>query len=126
LAGMERVRVAVFDHAGNLLRTENREVPQSAEATWQGREANRAQVRDAWLAELGYQSATIQVKRFTFGDRVGLTDFNWWADAFDNPNDSQLQDLGGAIERWLAHGQYRFGFGGSDAWFARDGEVTDT
>jgi hypothetical protein len=31
-----------------------------------------------------------------------------------------------AVAGWLEEGQYRFEFGGSDAWLNRTGEVTDT
>lgn len=119
-------RVAIFDHAGNLLRTETRDLKQPVGADYMRREMNREAARDAWLAELGYQSATIKVKQFHFPDGVGLSPFNWWAEAFDGRDSAERLRLQDSVERWLEWGQYRFNFGGDDAWFDRSGEVTDT
>jgi hypothetical protein len=120
LAGMERVRVALFDHAGNLLRSETREVPRPTSG------ARRVAVRDAWLAERGYQSATIEVKRFQLEDGDGIEDFNWWADVFDRPRDPRQGELRQAVDGWLAYGQFVFDFVGDGCWIDRAGEVTDT
>ncbi len=125
-AGEHEQRLAVFDHAGNLLRIERREVVHPVGANYQQRDKTRESVRDKWLEELGYQSATIKVKRFQFGDGSGLTPFNWWAGTYDQPNSAERAGLDEAVERWLEEGQYRFAFGGSDAWFDRSGEVMDT
>ena len=126
-AGEHQQRVAVFDHAGTLLRTEERAVDQPAEADYMRREMNREAARDAWLAELGYRSAPVKMKRFNFADGLGIYPFNWWADVFDGREPAPY-DLRDSVERWLEWGQYRFGFGeqGGDAWFDRSGEVTDT
>jgi uncharacterized protein (TIGR02996 family) len=126
LTGQEIQRVALFDHAGNLLRTDHRMVEHITGQNYQTREANREDARDKWLAELGYQSATIKVKAFHFPNGAGLTPFNWWAEAYDGRHRSQRPGLENSVERWLENGQYRFDFGGSDAWFDRTGEVTDT
>ncbi|MBM3982013.1 MAG: TIGR02996 domain-containing protein [Planctomycetes bacterium] len=125
-AGEHEQRLAVFDHAGALLGIERREVVQKAGANYQQRYKTREAARDQWLAELGYTSATIKVKRFQFGDGSGLTPFNWWAEMFDQTNSPERPGLNEAIDRWLGEGQYRFAFGGSDVWFDRNGEVTDT
>src|SRR5262249_25871738 len=66
VATTEQVRVALFDHAGNLLRIERRVVPQESGTDARAQEKQRVVVRDAWLTELGYRSETIQVRRFTF------------------------------------------------------------
>jgi hypothetical protein len=117
----------VFDHAGNLLRTEEREVHQPVGADYQRREMIREAARDKWLEELGYQSATIKVKRFQFSDGLGIYPFNWWADVFDGRELGQPQ-IADSVERWLEWGQYKFGYlaEGGDMWFDRSGEVTDT
>jgi hypothetical protein len=119
-------QIAFFDHAGNLLHTEEREVKYPDGADWTRRAGIRERACDKWLKELGYRSATINVKAFRFPNGSGLTPFNWWAEAYDDqPHGGQ--DLQDAVERWLEQGQYRFQFGGgSDAWFDRTGEVTDT
>ena len=65
------------------------------------------------------------MKRFQFADGVGLTPFNWWAEAFDGREPAPY-DLRGSVARWLEEGQYRFNLGGDDNWFDRSGEVTDT
>jgi uncharacterized protein (TIGR02996 family) len=126
LAGTQRQRLAVFDHAGNLLRTEERTVAGVGIGSYTEQETKREQIRDGWLDELGYQSSTILVKRFTFPDGVGITPFNWWAEAYDTLGHPQRSGLDSSVHRWLAEGKWRFNYGGSDAWFDRTGEVTDT
>jgi len=128
LAGEHRQRVAVFDHAGNVLRTEERDVLHPAGANYRARDANREAARDRWLEELGYRSETIRVKRFQFADGVGLTPFNWWADVFDGWEPAPPGHARDSVARWLEEGQYRIGLShpGGDVWFDRSGEVTDT
>lgn len=128
LAGEHRQRLALFDHAGHLLRTEERDVSHPVGADYRARAINREAARDKWLEELGYRSATIKVKRFQFADGVGLTPFNWWAEAFDGQHRSQRPGLESSVERWLEWGQYRIdvGYPGGDVWLDRSGEVTDT
>jgi uncharacterized protein (TIGR02996 family) len=128
LPGERLQRVAIFDHAGNLLRTEERPVEQPADADHPTREANREAARDKWLEELGYRSATIKVKAFRFADGRGIHPFNWWAEAYEGQHATQRPGLEELVERWLADGHYKFGFPreGGDAWFNRDGVVTDT
>jgi uncharacterized protein (TIGR02996 family) len=126
--GEEDGRVALFDHAGNLLRIERRAVPQESDDP-RTREARRAEVRDAWLAELGYQSATIKVKRFTFEpDWGGVYDFpDMWCDEFDRPNSPEIDSAREWLEGWLADDKFAWGQGLGDMWFDRkSGEVTDT
>jgi uncharacterized protein (TIGR02996 family) len=126
-AGENRQRLAVFDHAGRLLRTEERAVDHSAWGDYQRRELNRQAARDKWLGELGYRSATIRVRRFQFPDGLGITPFNWWADVFDGREVAQ-SNVHESVERWLELGQFRFALGaaGGDMWLERSGEVTDT
>ena len=127
LAGEELQRVALFDHAGNLLRTEERTVEHKAGADSAARSRNREAVRDAWLKELGYRSATVKVKAFRFADGAGLTPFNWWADVFDGREAAPHGDMKGSVDYWLEQGKFRFSFGGwRDVWLNRQGEVTDT
>jgi uncharacterized protein (TIGR02996 family) len=127
-AGETEQRIAVFDHAGNLLRTETREVDQRAAAGSGAQERNREAARDGWLKELGYRSATIKVKRFQFEDGLGIHPFNWWAEAFDGRQQETRADVEESVMRWLEWGQYKFGYPdeGGDVWFDRTGEVTDT
>ena len=125
LPGEHRQRVAVFDHAGNLLRIEEREVSHPTGADYHARAINRKVARDKWLEELGDQSATIKVKRFQFADGVGITPFNWWAETY-NPDHAQHGEMVEAVAGWLEEGQYRIDLGNSDAWCDRSGEVTDT
>lgn len=66
------------------------------------------------------------MKAFPVPNGAGPTPFNWWAEAFDGQHQSQRPGLEDAVERWLVDGQYRFNFVGDDAWFDREGEVTDT
>jgi uncharacterized protein (TIGR02996 family) len=126
-AGEFEQQLAVFDHAGTLLRTEERAVHHAAGADYHRREMNREAVRDKWLEELGYRSATIRVKRFRFDDGRGIYPFNWWADVFDGREEAQT-NVHEAMERWLVDGQFRLGYPtqGIDMWLDRSGEVTDT
>ena len=127
LTGTQKQWLAVFDHAGNLLRTEEHAVGEAGIASYAEQEEMRKIARAALLAELGYGSATIKVKKFTFPDGAELTPFNWWAESCDQPNDPERAAHIEWVHRWLDRGKYRFSFGGGhDAWFDRDGEVTDT
>ena len=116
----------MFDHAGNLLHASEREISQPAGANPRERERHREAARNQRLEELGYQSASIKVKRFQFADGMGIYPFNWWAECFDGQHQSQRPGLEELVEGWLKDGQYRFNFVGDDAWFDRNGEVTDT
>jgi uncharacterized protein (TIGR02996 family) len=115
-AGPDGNGTAVFDHAGNLLRTEEQGLggPDGAAA------------RDARLAELGCRSATIRVKRFRVIGGEGLAPFNGWLGACERPRDPERADHVARVRRWLDDGRYRFDDGRHDAWFDRDGQVTDT
>jgi uncharacterized protein (TIGR02996 family) len=126
LGSRDQVHLALFDHAGNLLSTEERPVEHATDANYRARVVNLQTARDKWLEELGYQSATIKVKRFTLPVGAGITPFNWWAEAFDGRHQGQRSGLEPLVERWLTEGKYRFDFVGSDSWFDRSGEVTDT
>jgi uncharacterized protein (TIGR02996 family) len=128
LAGEERQRLAVFDHAGNLLRTEERDVAHEPGADATTRRRAREATRDAWLAELGYESATIRVKAFLFPNGAGITPFNWWADVYDGRERGRRPaEMRDSVAYWLAQGKFRFGFGDwGDIWLNRAGEVTDT
>jgi hypothetical protein len=125
LTGTQRARLAVFDHAGTLLRTEERTIPDAEAGNHIGQEARRREVETAWRDELGWESATIKVKRFSHAGGAGLTPFNWWLGECDRLGDDR-RDFVENVRRWLDVGSYRFDFGGSDAWFDRTGEVTAT
>ncbi len=127
IAGEELQQVAIFDHAGNLLRTDSRAVEHGKGQNAQTRAANREEARDDWLAELRYKSATIKVRAFRFPDGAGLTPFNWWADVFDGRDTAPHGDAQGPVDYWLKQGKFRFALGGwRDVWLDRTGEVTDT
>jgi uncharacterized protein (TIGR02996 family) len=127
LAGEEQQRVAVFDHAGNLLRTEERAVDQPAGADSRTRDRNREVARDTWLKELGYESATIKVKAFRFADGAGIAPFNWLANVLDGRETAPHGNMWDSVDYWLKQGKFRFSFGGwRDVWLNRAGEVTDT
>jgi uncharacterized protein (TIGR02996 family) len=126
LGSRDRVLLSLFDHVGDLLSTEERPVEHAIDANHHTRIANLQTVRDKWLAELGYRSATIKVKAFRFPNGAGITPFNWWAEAYDGRHEGQRPGLETLVERWLTEGKYRFNFVGNDAWFDRTGEVTDT
>ena len=81
------------------------------------------------LAELGYRSATIKVKRFTFEpDWGGIYDFaDGWCDQFDRPNSPEIESARGWLDHWLGNDKFAWGRGPGDLWLDRKtGEVTDT
>ncbi len=116
-------RLAVFDHAGDLLRTERRDLPPAATQDWRERKA----FNDRWRDELGFRPATIRVKRFKFPDGVGIEGFaSGWVRAFDDPDSDEIETARGWLESWLDWGKFRWTWVGDDWWLNRDGEVTDT
>jgi uncharacterized protein (TIGR02996 family) len=122
MVGRDVARFAIFDHAGNLLRTESRHRPHYGYET----------AVHHWLAELGYEPATIRVKRFKFPDGVGIEGFvPGWVRVLEDPAAfaESWEDLETArrwLDRWLADGKFRWTWVGDDWWLNRDGEVTDT
>ncbi len=119
------MRLAVFDHEGNLLGIESRPV-EYVWPDWERHYRNLDAVRESWLIELGFASAPIRVKRFRFSDEEGINDFNWWQDTFassDHPQRGEFQD---GIERWYAEGQFEWDYGDDNCWLDRSGEVTDS
>ncbi len=127
LAGKLRQHVAVFDHAGNLLRMEARDVEQPANSDFPTRDANRSATRDKWFEELGFEPAPIRVKAFRFPHGARLTPFNWWAEAYEGRHDDVPHNTERSVRYWLEEGQFRFVFSeNNDIWIDRTGEVTDT
>jgi uncharacterized protein (TIGR02996 family) len=119
------VRVALFDHEGNLLEVRRRDVAQEEGSWWQQESARRDAAKKAWMEELGFRSATIRVKRFRFDDGEGIYGFNWWQDAFNDPNHPQ-PEVRNLVGNWLRAGQFEWNFGGGNCWLDGTGEVTDT
>jgi uncharacterized protein (TIGR02996 family) len=119
------VRLAVFDHEGKLLDIQRRDVPQEEGIGREERASNRDAVKQAWMKEVGFRSATIRVKRFSFDDGEGIYGFNWLKDAFNDP-DFPEPDALDFIGRWLRNGQFVWNFVGDDCWLDGTGEVTDT
>ncbi len=144
--GLEtQMRLALFDHEGNLLQTLQQVISYSEERPpdpWQElpletrqalvdeRYARRDRARQAWLAEFGYQPATIRVKRFQFPDGVGIYDFPaGWTEVFSTPNHPEWETALDWLDHWLVTGKFAYVFPGgpgSDWWLDRAGFVTDT
>ena len=108
--------LAVFDHAGNLLRTEQRSVTHDP----LGNGASRGLARDAWLQELGHTPAAVKVQRFRHG--AELHDFDTRVHRFDDGREA----IGDDIRAWLEAGRFRLDLRGRELRFDRTGEVTDT
>jgi hypothetical protein len=129
VASLEEIRLAVFDHAGNLLRIDRHEIPQEPRFDREEREVRRNEICDARLNELGFQSATIKVKRFAFDlGWGGIYDFAiLGCDQFDRPD---VRDEEGArlwLTSWMQRDGFVWDWGGDDMWLDRKtGEVTDT
>jgi uncharacterized protein (TIGR02996 family) len=113
------VRLVIFDHEGTLLDVQRRDVAQG----------DRDAATETWMRELGFRSAKIKVKRFRFEDDEGIYGFNWWQEAFDNPEHPQAS-VRDSVGRWLRDGQFEWFFGGhrggDNCWLDGTGEVTDT
>jgi uncharacterized protein (TIGR02996 family) len=109
--------LASFDHAGNLLRAEIRKYPDGT--TW----VPNNRLRE----ELGFQPATIQVKRFKFPDGIGIEAFDpLLIEDFDNPASDEIENAREWLQHWLGQGMFRWTWVGDDYWLNREGEVTDT
>ena len=119
---------ALFDHAGTLLETGEKKFDVSKiRGAFAEIVRRRQQLMRAWCEEQGWVSATIKVKRFEFPSGEGLTPFNWWAEECDGGTAAERRENADRVRRWLDDGKYRYTFGAEhDAWFDRDGEVTDT
>jgi uncharacterized protein (TIGR02996 family) len=104
--------LVVFDHAGNLLRTEK----------WP--ETDDDPEDDERLVALGYTSKLIKVKRFRFADGTGISDFPSWADAWDHRCHPQYERGRAHIGDWLAWGNFQIDFGMDRFWFDRKGRET--
>jgi uncharacterized protein (TIGR02996 family) len=120
------IRLATFDHEGNLLEIQRRDVSRKKGASLHQLDASRDEVRQTWMKERGFRSATIRVKRFRLDEREGISGFNWWQDAFNDPDHPQpeVRDL---VGNWLRNGQFEWRFhGGDNCWLDGTGEVTDT
>jgi uncharacterized protein (TIGR02996 family) len=119
------MEAALFDHAGNRLRTERRPIEQRSGAGVDERRARREAARQAWLDELGFQPATIQVKRFAEGGWIhGFCEM--WAEVFDRPGHPERASARKWLDDWLVHGMFAWGGGPGICWLDRTGQVTDT
>jgi uncharacterized protein (TIGR02996 family) len=116
LAGGERERLAVFDHAGNLIRFEERE----------GTNDGSCDAESKWLAKYGGEQATIRVKRFKFPNGIGIEDFNWWAEELEDSTSMERARYHDMVGGWLDEGQFRWTWVNDDMWLDRSGEVTDS
>lgn len=119
LAGRLSVRIAQFDHAGNVLRLEERSHPETRDTD---------SIEKAVLAELGHRPATIHVKRFQFSDGCGITPHSpGWMQVLDDPASAEREAAREWLSRWLVDGMFRWQWsGGTGLWLNGDGQVTDT
>ncbi|MCI0462657.1 MAG: TIGR02996 domain-containing protein [Gemmataceae bacterium] len=112
-------RVAIFDHEGNLLETQQRDLSPE-EVIWE--ETGRT-----WLEELGFRAANIKVKRFRFEDGAGIYDFpGRLTDIFNSAEDPELDGARQWLQHWLLGGQFVWDDLDSDFWLDRTGEVVAT
>jgi hypothetical protein len=77
------------------------------------------------MQELDFQPTTIRIKRFRFDNGEGIYGFNWWQEAFDDPNHAQ-PEVRDSVAGWLHDGQFEWNFVGDNCWLDGTGEVTDT
>jgi len=127
LVGESRLRTAFFDHLGNLLELQQRDISQEMVNDWREREANREKAREAWLKELEFRPGKIKVKRFQFEEGLGIYDFaEGWTETFQTPDDPEIETARDWIYCWLWSGKFAFRFKGDDWWLERNGLVTDT
>ena len=105
---MDEQWLAVFDHAGNLLRTESRSVAPG----FLPEGVSRGAARDAWLRELGHVPATIRVKRFHFPYRLDLHDFPPQASLYGQVEYRPRGPIGDDVVEWLNDGRFQFDLAG--------------
>jgi uncharacterized protein (TIGR02996 family) len=118
LAGPDTGSVAVFDHAGNLLRIDPK--------PGRGKAAPH-EVRQRWLKGYGGEPGTIRVKRFKFPDGIGIEDFApGWVEELEDPNTTERDTAQEWFSYWLDEGKFRWNWVGDDWWLNRGGTVTDT
>jgi uncharacterized protein (TIGR02996 family) len=117
--------LAVFDHAGWLLRTE--QWPTQWDTGSPRVTAEQADsMEKALLSELGFEPATIRVRRFHLPDGAGVFDFpDSMIEDFDQAR-AQEEDSEDWLHGWLANGKFGYDYGSDDCWLNRAGEVTDT
>jgi uncharacterized protein (TIGR02996 family) len=102
-AGME---VALFDYEGNLLDILRRDVLEWL--NWQ--EDDQQRFKEAWLRELGFESAPIKFMRFRFKDGERLDDFNEQViSAFDDWHQPEADRGRGDAHDWVFGGHYQVG-----------------
>jgi hypothetical protein len=104
--------LVVFDHAGNLLRTEKLSGPAVGSED------------DERLRALGYTPEVIKVKRFRLADGTGISDFPPWEDAWDDRRHPSHEYARTRIGDWLAWGNFKTDFGGDCFFFDREGLET--
>ena len=115
------VRVAKFDHAGNLLRLEEQPHPQAP-----------ARIPPPVLTELGHSPATIRVKRFQFSDGGGITPYSSACiEPLDDPGlgftEREREDAREWLSNWLGNGNFRWQWTEeNEDWLNRDGEIVYT
>ena len=118
LAGQERGQIAVFDHAGNLLRIDKKK---------RGSDGDAHETELRWLTEYGGEPTTIRVKRFQLPGGLGIEDFSPdWIEELEDPESNERDTALRWLSRWLMDGQFRWNWNGDDWWLNRDGEVTST
>jgi uncharacterized protein (TIGR02996 family) len=114
------VQVAVFDFEGNLLEIMSRDVPNWVD--W--KKEQQEGFKHAWLRELGFNTAPIKFKRFTFRDREGVNDFNeHLVKGFDDWNQPEAADARGEVGLWLFDGHFEWNNSRRRVWFSGKGEV---
>jgi uncharacterized protein (TIGR02996 family) len=137
----EWTRVVLFDHLGNFLGSERRSIaqvepspdawetlPEELYRAWRDdREFRCESARQDWLEALGYQPATIRVKRFRTENDEGIADFDLVStEDLSQPHNPARERLLNRLGAWLKGGYFSYDFP-DVAWTLNEaGEVTGT
>jgi uncharacterized protein (TIGR02996 family) len=126
VAGPRAVYLALFDHAGNLLRRKRRAIRGVAAGYWRARQELAEEMVERWQAAVGFEPAAVRVRRFRLAPDVGLFDYPaYWCDAFDDPAHPDADGARLWRDAFLGTGRFTFRLADADHWLDRTGQPAD-
>ena len=120
-----------FDREGNLLRTDRRPVPffQGVTPPYNIYDKRIPPLIKAWQKEIGFRSATIQVKKFfSHKPYIGIEDYPaHFQEILSDPDadEEEKADVRDSMVSWDKDGQFVLQWG-NDYWLDESGEVVSS